>query len=48
MLSHVSVAYHVAYLLCVGKVMGSMLGPNRIIAKDVKVVPTDEMLDARH
>ncbi len=27
---------HIAYLLGVGKVIGSMLGPNRVIAKDVK------------
>ncbi len=25
--------------------MGSMLGPNRVIAKDVKVVPTAAMSD---
>ncbi len=31
-----SVAYDVAYLFGVGKVMGSMLGPNSVIAKDVK------------
>ena len=30
----------------VGRVMGSMLGPNRVIAKDVK--PTTAMSDARH
>ncbi len=29
-------ALHVAYLLGIGKVIGSMLRPNRIIAKDVK------------
>ena len=27
--------------------MGSMLSPNRVIAKDVKVVPTAAMPDAR-
>ncbi len=27
---------HIAYLLGVGKVMGSMLGPNHVIAKDFK------------
>ena len=28
------------------KIIGSMLGPNRVIAKDVKVVPTAAMSDA--
>ena len=31
-----SVASHIAYLFGVGKIIGSNLGPNRIIAKDVK------------
>ena len=38
----------IAYLLGVGKVMGSMLGPNRVIAKDVKVVLIATMSVARH
>ncbi len=29
-------AEHVSYQLGIGKVMGSMLGPNRVIAKDDK------------
>ena len=41
-------AKHVAYLLGVGNVMGSMLGPNHVITKDVKFVPTAAMSDARH
>ena len=31
-----------------GKVIGSMLGPNCVIAKDVKVVPTAAMSNAQH
>ena len=40
-----SVAKHVAHTLGVGKVMGSMLGPNGVIAKDVINAC---MSDARH
>ncbi len=42
-----SVAYHEAYLLGVGKVMGSMLGPSHVIAKDVKKC-TAAISDAQH
>ena len=38
----------VAFLLGVEKLMGSMLGPNRAIAKTLKDVPTAAMSDARH
>ncbi len=31
-----SVALHIVYLLGILKVIGSMLGPNRVIAEDVK------------
>ncbi len=31
-----SAVKQVAHILCVGKVIGSMLGPNCVIAKDVK------------
>ncbi len=31
-------AKHIAYLLGIGKVMGSVLGPNRVIAKYVKIL----------
>ena len=43
-------AQHVVYLLGVGKVIGSMLGPNRVKDKDVKLkaVPTAAMSDARY
>ena len=46
-----SVSYHVEHPLgVVGKVMGSMLSPNRVIAKDVKSskVPIAAMSNARH
>ncbi len=38
------VGYQVAHLLGIGKVIGSMLSPNRVIEKDV--VPTATMVDA--
>ena len=38
----------VAYPLGVGEVMGSILGLNCVIAKDVKVLPTGAMSDAQH
>ncbi len=34
---------HVAHPLDVGEVMGSILSPNRIIANDVKIVPSAAM-----
>ncbi len=44
-----TVAYYVMPPLGVGKVMGSMLGPNRVIAEDVKSYTyTVVMSDPRH
>ncbi len=38
----------VVHLLGLGKVMGSILGPNIVIAQTLKGVPTAAMSDARH
>ena len=41
-------AKYVAHPLSLGKVIGLILGPNHVIAKDVKVVPTAVGSNARH
>ncbi len=41
-------AWHNKLSLGVEEVMGSMLGPNHVIAKEVKVVTTADMSDAIH
>ena len=42
-----NVAQHVAQTLVVGESKCSILGPHRVITKDVEVVPTTAMLVAR-
>ncbi len=46
--SNETIAYHLAYPLGVGKLMGSILGKNRVLAKDVKSYTYVAMSDARH